>query len=113
MVGDLGEAYNYCRTKFGKDLVNSMVEITKSLQTDILGYSFKNPLLLIEALTHRSASKTLEIPVCYEKLEVLGDSILDYLCNFSLIRYTLFERYLQKDPDGYQMDEHFTPTDAH
>ena len=58
-------------------------------------------MLLIEALTHRSARDTLEINVCYEKLEVLGDAILDYLCNYSLIRYTLFERYLEKDPKGY------------
>ena len=55
-------------------------------------------MLLIEAITHRSSKDQLEIHLCYEKLEVLGDSILDYLCNYSLLRYTIFERYLDKDP---------------
>jgi dsRNA-specific ribonuclease len=64
-------------------------------------------MLLIEALTHRSAREPLEIGVCYEKLEVLGD------CNYSLIHYTLFERYLEKDFKTYQLAEHFVPGDAH
>ncbi len=38
-----------------------------------LGYSFKNEKLLSVALTHRSFSKTN-----YERLEFLGDSILDF-----------------------------------
>jgi dsRNA-specific ribonuclease len=39
--------------------------------------------------------------VCYEKLEVLGDSILDYVCNYSLLHYTLFERYKPRDQSVY------------
>jgi hypothetical protein len=31
----------------------------------------------------------------------LGDSLLDYLCNYSLLHYTLFERYMTKDPLVY------------
>ena len=30
---------------------------------------------------------------CYEKLEVLGDSILDYIANSNLIKFTMFEKY--------------------
>ncbi|MBT8145381.1 MAG: ribonuclease III [Gammaproteobacteria bacterium] len=37
-----------------------------------LGYSFKDPVLLSQALTHRSAGKTHN-----ERLEFLGDAILD------------------------------------
>lgn len=70
-------------------------------------------MLLIEALTHRSARDPMEIGVCYEKLEVLGDSILDYLCNYSLLHYTLFERYKVKDPLQYQLEEDFVCGDAH
>lgn len=44
----------------------------------ILGYNFKDPLLLIEALTHGSyqiAGPT----ACYQRLEFLGDAVLDHL----------------------------------
>jgi len=58
-------------------------------------------MLLVEAITHRSARELLEQSICYEKLEVLGDAILDYLCNYSLMGYTMFERYLEKDPRVY------------
>ncbi len=37
----------------------------------------------------------------YEKLEVLGDAILDYVVNYNIMHYTLFERYLVKDPNIY------------
>ena len=70
-------------------------------------------MLLIEALTHRSAKDQLDIGVCYEKLEMMGDSLLDYLTNYSLLHYTLFERYLERDPTAYQLEEDFTPSDAH
>ena len=58
-----------------------------------LGYSFKDKGLLLEAMTHSSFMETYDLPVCYEKLEVLGDSILDYVANANLIKFTMFERY--------------------
>ncbi len=94
-------------------LQNKAIEICKKLETEILDYKFKNPLLLIEAITHKSAKEQLELGICYEKLEVLGDSILDYLCNYSLMHYTVFERYIVKDPNSYQLEEDFHPGDAH
>jgi dsRNA-specific ribonuclease len=33
--------------------------------------------------------KTVGLKANYEKLEILGDSILDYVVNYSLIKYTL------------------------
>ncbi len=77
------------------------LEIVRELEVNVLNYKFKNPMILIEALTHRSARDALEVGICYEKLEVLGDSIIDYLCNYGLIYYTMFERYLDKDPTLY------------
>jgi len=50
-----------------------------------LGYSFKNPALLNQALTHRSAGKTHN-----ERFEFLGDAILDLV-----IAERLFTRYPQ------------------
>ncbi|XP_035549379.1 endoribonuclease Dicer homolog 2-like [Juglans regia] len=43
----------------------------------LLKYSFRDPSLLVEALTHGSMHR--EIPRDYERLEFLGDSVLDYL----------------------------------
>ncbi|XP_062008969.1 endoribonuclease Dicer homolog 2-like [Rosa rugosa] len=43
-----------------------------------LNYSFRDPSLLVEALTHGSYMLP-EIPGCYQRLEFLGDAVLDYL----------------------------------
>ncbi|BFZ60194.1 Dicer-like protein 1 [Saitoella coloradoensis] len=43
--------------------------------TKIIGYEFKQPLLLTEALTHASINTT-NIP-CYQRLEFLGDALLE------------------------------------
>ena len=82
-------------------MIKEVLNILEEFSERTLRYRFRNPLLLLEAFTHRSARDPLEIGVCYEKLEVLGDSILDYLCNYSLLHYTVFERYKVKDPDVY------------
>lgn len=80
----------------------------------MLGYTFKQPELLMEALTHRSGKARYNLPFCYEKLEILGDSVLDYLANSNLLRYTIFERYISPEslPD-YIFGEDFNPGDAH
>ncbi|KAG8641560.1 hypothetical protein MANES_12G002800v8, partial [Manihot esculenta] len=49
----------------------------------LLNYSFKNHYLLLEALTHGSYMLP-EIPRCYQRLEFLGDSVLDYLITVHL-----------------------------
>jgi len=41
-----------------------------------IGYKFRNPLYLLEALTHATYS---DITACYQRLEFLGDAILDEL----------------------------------
>ncbi|RKP26846.1 hypothetical protein SYNPS1DRAFT_27476 [Syncephalis pseudoplumigaleata] len=43
----------------------------------ILGYTFRHPQYLIEAFTH--ASSQAPITPCYQRLEYLGDAVLDYL----------------------------------
>ena len=37
--------------------------------------------------------QSYNIGICYEKLEVLGDAILDYIANSNLIKFTMFEKY--------------------
>ncbi|KAD4584078.1 hypothetical protein E3N88_21679 [Mikania micrantha] len=44
----------------------------------VLNYKFHDASLLVEALTHGSYMLP-EIPKCYQRLEFLGDAVLDYL----------------------------------
>ncbi|KAG2395488.1 Endoribonuclease Dicer-like protein [Vigna angularis] len=57
-----------------------------------LKYSFNDRTLLVEALTHGSYMLP-EIPRCYQRLEFLGDSVLDYL-----ITWHLYNRYPGMSP---------------
>ncbi|KAK7380407.1 hypothetical protein VNO78_32917 [Psophocarpus tetragonolobus] len=52
--------------------------VNVSLLESKLKYSFQDRSLLVEALTHGSYMLP-EVPRCYQRLEFLGDSILDYL----------------------------------
>ena len=55
------------------------------------------------------------LDACYEKLEVLGDAILDYLINSNIFKYTIFERYNieeRKNQTDVCSDD-FKPFDAH
>ncbi|GKV45609.1 hypothetical protein SLEP1_g52673 [Rubroshorea leprosula] len=58
----------------------------------LLNYSFRDPSLLVEALTHGSYTLS-EIPICYQRLEFLGDSVLDYL-----ITVHLYSKYPRMSP---------------
>ncbi|KAK9673490.1 hypothetical protein RND81_12G170800 [Saponaria officinalis] len=49
----------------------------------ILNYTFKDPSLLVEALTHGSYMLP-EIPRCYQRLEFLGDAVLDHIITIHL-----------------------------
>ncbi|XP_034923676.1 endoribonuclease Dicer homolog 2 [Populus alba] len=51
----------------------------------LLNYSFNDPSLLVEALTHGSYMLP-EIPRCYQRLEFLGDSVLDYLITLHMYK---------------------------
>uniref|UniRef100_A0A803L442 Uncharacterized protein n=1 Tax=Chenopodium quinoa TaxID=63459 RepID=A0A803L442_CHEQI len=58
----------------------------------ILNYSFKDPSLVVEALTHGSYMLP-EIPRCYQRLEFLGDAVLDHL-----ITIHLYSKYPDMSP---------------
>ncbi|XP_057839229.2 endoribonuclease Dicer homolog 3b isoform X2 [Cryptomeria japonica] len=55
----------------------------------LLRYEFKNKALLVEALTHASQQDP-EGGGCYQRLEFLGDSLLDFLITFHL--YSTYPR---------------------
>ncbi|KAK3835580.1 MAG: hypothetical protein J3R72DRAFT_403631 [Linnemannia gamsii] len=58
---------------------------------EVLGYEFKDPSLFFEAMTH--ASHIRADAVCYQRLEFLGDAVLD----FQVIRY-YYEKYHDAPP---------------
>ncbi|KXN74819.1 ribonuclease III [Conidiobolus coronatus NRRL 28638] len=62
----------------------------KSIES-IISYTFDNKYLLIEALTHNSYSD--KITACYERLEFLGDAVLEYL-----VLLYLYKNYPNIDP---------------
>ncbi|OGV40067.1 MAG: ribonuclease III [Lentisphaerae bacterium GWF2_45_14] len=65
----------------------------KKLETAI-GYSFKNPRLLREAVTHRSYSAENSLSYDNQRLEFLGDAVLEII----LTEY-LFMKYTE-EPEG-------------
>ncbi|EEP80389.1 predicted protein [Uncinocarpus reesii 1704] len=58
-----------------------------------LGYQFKYPKLLRSAFTHSSYPSAWAAVPCYQRLEFLGDSLLDMAC----VEH-LYHRYPDKDP---------------
>ena len=58
-----------------------------------LGYRFKYPRLLHSAFTHPSYPSAWAKVPCYQRLEFLGDSLLDMVCVDDL-----FYRFPDKDP---------------
>ncbi len=58
-----------------------------------LGYRFRYPRLLRSAFIHPSYPFSWERVPCYQRLEFLGDALLDMAC----INY-LFYKYPKKDP---------------
>ncbi|TLS29778.1 hypothetical protein PpBr36_01059 [Pyricularia pennisetigena] len=58
-----------------------------------MGYKFKNPRLLRCAFMHSSYPRQYENIPSYQRLEFLGDSLLDMVC----VDY-LFKKYPDKDP---------------
>ncbi|KAG0353421.1 Dicer-like protein 1 [Gamsiella multidivaricata] len=57
----------------------------------LLDYEFKDPFLFVEAMTH--ASHIRNDSVCYQRLEFLGDAVLD----FQVVRYC-YEKYPSAPP---------------
>ncbi|HBA59934.1 MAG TPA: ribonuclease III [Elusimicrobia bacterium] len=53
---------------------------------EVIGYKFRNPKLLEEALTHKSHSAESGSPSDNERLEFLGDSVLGLIVSYYLFR---------------------------
>ena len=57
---------------------------------EAIGWTFHNPSLLLQALTHASYTKN-RVTDCYQRLEFLGDAVLDYLITCNI--YSTFPNY--------------------
>ena len=118
-IGNFGSQINAISHLHGKMFASQALKRLKKVEQEILGYKFKEPLRLLEALTHRSGKSHYFLPFNYEKLEILGDAVLDYIANSNLLRFTLFERYLESDTtrvdkqETYKFGEDFSCADAH
>jgi hypothetical protein len=112
-IGNFGHYINAISHFHGQMFISQALRRLERLQDEVLCYRFKDPLLLLEAFTHKSGQRYFKVDCNYEKLEILGDAILDYLVNSNLLRFTLFERYLNEDDDSYKFGEDFHCGDAH
>jgi endoribonuclease Dicer len=69
------------------------VDIDLARQIERLGYKFKYPRLLRSAFTHPSLPSAWARVPCYQRLEFLGDALLDLVC----VEH-LFHRFPNRDP---------------
>ena len=60
------------------DMVSRMVSGLENFEKNSLKYTFNSRLYLVEALTHASYQANRITP-CYQRLEFLGDALLDFL----------------------------------
>lgn len=68
------------------------LDLSKKIE-EKLGYRFKYPRLLRSAFTHPSYPSSWAKVPCYQRLEFLGDSLLDMVCVEDL-----FYRFPDRDP---------------
>ena len=80
------------QSELEKLLIQHLLPVEK-----ILNYEFQDKNILLEAFTHRSFKEYHGLSLQYERLEMLGDAILDYIANSNLIKYTILEKYNIKE----------------
>ncbi|KAI0449605.1 RNase3 domain-containing protein [Xylaria acuta] len=71
---DLTDAHTTLSSR--RDIITHLSPVYEPLE-ELVGYKFQNKALLMEALTHASWSLSTSADVCLERLEFLGDPILD------------------------------------
>jgi dsRNA-specific ribonuclease len=77
VTGGLSSSSNFIKNSLGliSESAYRVGRITDAVNLNLnLGYQFKNPALLTEALTHSTAQKGFD----YNRLEYLGDAIIDF-----------------------------------
>ena len=72
------EQPNTSGTDQSQEMVSRMVSGLENFEKNSIKYSFNFKLYLVEALTHASYQANRVTP-CYQRLEFLGDALLDFL----------------------------------
>ncbi|XP_010549776.1 PREDICTED: endoribonuclease Dicer homolog 2 isoform X2 [Tarenaya hassleriana] len=84
----VGINVNFANVPYQRELLPSAEKLLNVFYIEsLLNYKFQDRSLLVEALTHGSYMLP-EIPRCYQRLEFLGDSVLDYV----ITKY-LYDKY--------------------
>ncbi|KAL3652076.1 hypothetical protein CASFOL_001757 [Castilleja foliolosa] len=80
----LGIDINFASLPYRRSVCsNPEIHVNIKYLESLLKYTFRDVSLLVEALTHGSYMRP-EIPGCYQRLEFLGDAVLDYLITVHL-----------------------------
>ncbi|HAL86369.1 MAG TPA: ribonuclease III, partial [Deferribacteraceae bacterium] len=80
----------------------------------LLSYQFTNRSLLLEALTHRSYSHEKRTKTNYERLEFLGDAVLQLvITEYLLEKYRDYDEGTLSKLRGYFVSEGFLSIIAH
>lgn len=88
--------------------VYSLKDMNNEQLNKILGYEFKNKELLLEALTHSSYSYENKLARNYERLEFLGDAVLQLIVSEYLIfKYKEFDEGMLSRYRAYFVSEEF------
>jgi dsRNA-specific ribonuclease len=64
--------------QLGPTFSNSLHGVAVTRAESVIGHQFRNKTLLLEALTHPSCERDIQTE-SYQRLEFLGDSVLDYV----------------------------------
>jgi dsRNA-specific ribonuclease len=70
---------------FEKAPPDETLPLTMQRAEELIGYSFKKKSLLVEAFTHASYNLP-DVNACYDRLEFLGDAVLDYIITTTLYK---------------------------
>ncbi|KAK0613764.1 hypothetical protein B0T14DRAFT_437452 [Immersiella caudata] len=70
---------------FDKAPAAEPLPLTMQRAEELVGYTFKKKSLLVEALTHASYNVP-GVNACYDRLEFLGDAVLDYIITTTLYK---------------------------
>ncbi|KAI3317473.1 RNase3 domain-containing protein [Xylariaceae sp. AK1471] len=81
---DLTEAYAILSRR--RDITTKLPPTYEPLE-ELIGYTFQNKALLMEAITHASWNLSTSTEACMERLEFFGDSILDNIIVSALWPY--------------------------
>ncbi|KAJ5107010.1 hypothetical protein N7456_003685 [Penicillium angulare] len=84
---------SYTKPKYQLKAVDAHEQDLANKIFDLIGYRFSYPPLLRSAFTHPSYPSAWAKVPCYQRLEFLGDALLDMVCVDSL-----FKRFPDKDP---------------